>query len=47
MKVNYDPKDIAIAYLTAQNKFLNRENVKDGLTNLYNHKYFKNSSLLS
>ena len=43
MKANYDPKDIAIAYLTAKNRFLNNERIKDGLTNLYNHKYFKNS----
>ncbi len=43
MGYNYDKKDIAIAFLTAQNRFLNNERIKDGLTDLYNHKYFENS----
>ena len=37
------PNDIGIAYLSAINKKLKRDAITDGLTGLYNHKYFKDS----
>ena len=38
-----EPNDIGLAYLSAINKKLKRDAITDGLTGLYNHKYFKDS----